>query len=128
CAHMRTLHVISPRRTPSRKRFVNTMGKSTRSPAEFAPKVIQIEIVLAGVFDNLGIGHQARLFLYCPGLRINLGVIDRNLNFQVPEVRPSETLGDMQRLGSWLAGLIQPGFSVETTRVDDEGVAIPFTG
>ena len=44
----------------------------------------EIKIVLTGVFDDVGIQHQARLFLYHPRLGIDLGVIDRN--FRSPDV------------------------------------------
>ena len=96
--------------------------------AEFPSQVLKITIILTGAFDDVAIRHQAHLFLYCPGLGINLRVIDRNNNFHVPEVRPAETFRDMQRIGSRLARLIQPCLSIETACVDDQGVAIPLTG
>jgi len=72
------------------------LGAMKSSLDEFAPQVLEIKIVLAGVFDDIGIRHQARLLLYRPRLRIDLGIINRNLNVQMPEVRPPETLGDVQ--------------------------------
>ena len=90
--------------------------------------MLKIAIVLTGAFDDVAIRDQAHVFRHCPGFGINLWVIDRNNNFHVPEVRPPETLGDMQRLGSRLARLIQPCLSIETAGVDDQGVAIPLAG
>src|SRR5262245_35276092 len=101
---------------------------ATKSSLEFASQVLEIKIVLTGVFDDVGIGHQARLLLHRPRLRISLGVVDCNLNVQVPEVHPPETLGDMQRFGSRLTCLIQPCLSVEATGFDDERIAIPLPG
>ena len=46
--------------------------------------MLEITIVLTGVFDDVGIRHQARLFLYRPRPGIDLGVIDRN--FRSPDV------------------------------------------
>src|SRR4030095_10800791 len=103
------------------------LGAMKSSLDEFAPQVLEIKIVLAGVFDDVGIRYQARLLLDRPRLRIDLGVINRNLNVQVPEVRPPETLGYMQRFGSRLTCLIQPCLSVEATSFDDERIAVPFT-
>ena len=65
----------------------------------------EIKIVLTGVFDDVGIRHQARLFLYRPRLGIDLGVINRNLNIQMPEVRTPKTFGDVQCFRNGLACL-----------------------
>src|SRR4029453_11832571 len=96
--------------------------------AEFPSQVLKITIILTGAFDDVAVRHQAHLFLYCPGLGINLWVIDRNNDFHVPVVCPAETFGDMQRIRSRLARLIQPCLSIETEGVDNQGVAIPLAG
>ena len=57
-------------------------------PAEFPSQVLEIAIVLTGRLDDVAIRHQLHLFLHLPRLGINLWVVDRNLNFHVPEVRP----------------------------------------
>src|SRR5262245_17195006 len=88
-------------------------------PAEFPSQVLNFEIVLAGRLDDVAIRRQAHLFLHLPRLGINLWVVDRNLNFHVPEVGPPETLDDVQRIGSGLARLIQPCLSVETACIND---------
>ena len=54
------------------------LGAMKSSPDEFAPQVLEIKIVLAAVFDDIGIRHQARLLLYRPRLRIDLGIIIPN--------------------------------------------------
>src|SRR2546422_1974824 len=97
-------------------------------PAEFPSQVPKVEIVLTGRLDDVAIRHQAHLFLHLPRLGINLWVVDRNLNFHVPEVRPPETFNDVQRIGRGFARLIQPCLSIETACVDDQGVAIPLAG
>src|SRR5262245_27344620 len=95
-------------------------------PAEFPSEVVNVEIVLARRLDDVAILHQAHLFLHLPRLGINLWVVDRNLNFHVPEVRAPKTFGDVQGIGRRLARLIQPCLSIETARVDDQGVAFPL--
>src|SRR5207237_6728624 len=65
--------------------------------AEFPSQVLNVDIVLTGALDDVAIRHQAHLFLHLPRPGINLGVVDRNLNFHVPEVRPPETFRDVQR-------------------------------
>src|SRR5215831_1772930 len=97
-------------------------------PAEFPSQVLNVDIVLTGRLDDVAIRRQVYLFLNLPRLGINLRVVDRNLNFHVPEVRPPETLDDVQGIGSGLARLIQPCLSVETACIDDQGVAIPLAG
>ena len=100
----------------------------SKLPTEFALEVLEIAIVLTGAFEDVAIQHQAHLFLDLPRLGINLRVVDCNLNFHVPEVRPPKTFGDVQRIRRGFARLIQPCLSVEATGVDDQGIAIPFAG
>ena len=84
---------------------------------EFPSQVPKVDIVLTGALDDVVIRHQAHLFLHLPRLGINLGVVDGNLNFHVPEVRPPETFGDVQCIGRGLARLVQPCLSIETAGV-----------
>ena len=90
--------------------------------------MLEIAIVLTGGFEDLAIRRQARLFLDLPRLGVNLRVVDCNLNFHVPEVRPPKTFGDVQRIRRGFARLIQPCLPVEAASVDDQGIAIPFAG
>src|SRR5262249_22475602 len=110
------MRTIQYRRQTLYGRNREALGATKPSLDEFASQVLEIKIVLTGVFDDVGIRHQTRLLLHRPRLRINLGVVNCNLNVQVPEVHPPETLGDMQRFGSRLTCLIQPCLSVEATR------------
>src|SRR5215831_15656008 len=106
----------------------NKKRRNASLPAEFPSQVLNVDIVLTGRLDDVAIRRQVYLFLNLPRLGINLRVVDRNLNFHVPEVRPPETLDDVQGIGSGLARLIQPCLSVETACIDDQGVAIPLAG
>ena len=63
-----------------------------------------------------------------PGPGIGLGVVDRDLNVHVPEVLAPEARRHVQRLRGGLSQLIQPDPSIETSGVDDQRVAFPFTG
>src|SRR5437879_2295873 len=137
--------VITARAPPVEMTFISAAStsvaraktKPTIAPAHFIPtllsaefpsQVVNVDIVLTGALDDVAIRHQVHLFLHLPRLGINLWVVDRNLNFHVPEVRPPKTFGDMQCIGSGFARLIQPCLSIETACVDDQGVAIPLTG
>jgi len=62
---------------------------------EFASQVLEIKIVLTGVFYNVGVRYQARLSHHCPRLRIDLRVINCHLNIHVSQVPPPKTLGDV---------------------------------
>src|SRR2546427_5665434 len=99
---------------------------SAELPAEFPSQVLKIEIVLASVFYHVGVRNQAHSFLHCPWRGINLRVIDRNLNFQVPEVGPPKTFGNMESFRRRLSCLIQPCLSVEPASVHDQRVAFPL--
>jgi len=100
----------------------------SKLPTEFPSQVLEIAIVLTGAFEDVAIWHQVHLFLDLPRLGINLRVVDCNLNFHVPEVRPPKTFGDVQRIRRGFARLIQPCLPVEAASVDDQGIAIPFAG
>src|SRR5262245_30426243 len=97
-------------------------------PTDFHSDVPNVDTVLDRLFDPVAVRRQAHLLLHLPRLCINLCVVDRNLNFHVPEVRPPETFGDVQGIGRRLAGLIQPCLSIKTACVDDQGVAVPLAG
>ena len=100
----------------------------SKLPTEFPSQVLEIAIVLTGAFEDVAVRHQARLFLDLPRLGIDLRVVDCNLNFHMPEVRPPKMFGDVQRIRSRFARLIQPRLPVEAAGVDDQGVTIPFAG
>ena len=106
----------------------NKKRRNASLPAEFPSQVLNVDIVLTGRLDDVAIRRQVYLFLNLPRLGINLRVVDRNLNFHVPEVRPPETLDDVQGIGSGLARLIQPCLSIEAACVDDQALAIPLAG
>ena len=67
----------------------------SKLPTEFALEVLEIAIVLTGAFEDVAIQHQAHLFLDLPRLGINLWVVDCNLNFHMPEIRPPKTFSDV---------------------------------
>jgi len=109
----------------SQKRYSTQVSKLL---TEFSSQVLEIAIVITGAFEDFAVRHQAHPFLDLPRLGINLRVVDCNLNFYVPEVRPPKTFGDVQRIRRGFARLIQPCLPVEAAGVDDQGIAIPFAG
>jgi hypothetical protein len=84
-----------------------------------------ILLVLADVFDELGIGHQFKRHSYSPRLSICLGVVNRELNFHATDIEASNALDCSQRFGVWMASKIEPLPIMETRSLDDQGVALP---
>ena len=52
-----------------------------------------ILFVFAIGLDQIGIGQQLHGHLGTPRLGVGLGIVDDDLDFEVPEIRPRETLG-----------------------------------
>src|SRR5438105_6659763 len=89
--------------------------------------MLQVAIVfVANGFHQFSVGQQTDLLSDRPRLGVGFGIIDGDLNFHMPKVFPPETFEDMQRFRCGLAGLIEPGLSVEASGVDDERVAVPL--
>src|SRR5262249_1171474 len=90
----------------------------------FAPEVLNIDLVLAGVFVSVGIRHQTRLPLNRPSLRVHLGIIDGHLNLQVAEIGPAKTFDHMESVRCRLACLIEPCLPVKASSIDNKRVAV----
>ena len=82
-------------------------------------------LVLADVFEQLGIGRQQSLALDRERPREHLRIVDGDLVVQVAEVAAAETLGQTERLGLWMSGAVEPTLVVEPGGRDDQRVAFP---
>src|SRR6266849_8174862 len=79
------------------------------------------------MFNELRIRKQLEMYSRSlPRLRISLRVIDRDVQFQGPEIRAAVAFGDMQRLRVGVTAIIKPGPLFETSGLDDKRVAIPL--
>ena len=50
-------------------------------------------VLVADRLQQIAIQKQNRVELNCPGLRIRLGIVERELDIQVPDVAAVEALG-----------------------------------
>ena len=60
---------------------------------ELAPEVLEIKIILTGVFYDIGIRNQTYLFCHRPWLGIDLRVVDRYFEYsgaQSPSVESAQ--------------------------------------
>src|ERR1700731_3550596 len=83
--------------------------------------------VFAEMFDELRIRKQLEAYSHrLPGLRISLRVIDREVHFQVSEIRAAEAFSDLQRVRVRVTAIVQPGSLFESSRLDNKRVAFPL--
>lgn len=59
-----------------------------------------------------------------PWFRVCAGVIDRDFVFEGLGISARISLNEMSSFGLRMAGLVQPGFSIESGNVHDEGFAL----
>ena len=62
---------------------------------ELTSQMLKIQIVLASIFDDFGVWSENGVFNHRLRLRIDLRVIDRDLNLHVTEVRSPKMFRDM---------------------------------
>jgi hypothetical protein len=62
-------------------------------------------------------GIRSWLIFMVKRFAVALRIIDRDLNFHVPDIATVKPLGDVQRVGMGVASCIQPGSIVEAARV-----------
>src|SRR5579883_1188553 len=82
-------------------------------------------VFVADEFEQFGVGQQVHGLDDRPGPGVGFRVVDRDGQVHVAEILAMEPLDDVQLVGGGLAELIQPGLSIETARVDNQGVAVP---
>src|SRR5689334_4175533 len=62
-----------------------------------------------------------------PGLGICFGIIERELNLEVPKIRPAKPLRHPEGVSVRMAGKIEPRLVVITSRFHHKGIAIPMS-
>src|SRR5213594_526189 len=88
--------------------------------------VFEIPFVLvADSLHEFRIQHQSGLFFDSPRFRVGFRIIDRDLNVDVAEIPPPETLDQMECFRRRRAQLIHPHLSVKASRVHNEHVTVP---
>src|SRR6202011_2073868 len=75
---------------------------------------------------NLPARFQFVNLLRCPGLRVRLGVLDREIILQRVMVDAVDALDNVQSFTMGKAYVIQPRGIVETGCIDNQGVAFPL--
>src|SRR5665213_3809845 len=73
--------------------FTAAMAAAAIKPAMilFTDKVIVILVVLvANIFQKLGVRNQAHIFLHRPRFGVRLGIVDGQQNIHVPEIAAME--------------------------------------
>src|SRR5438093_13583969 len=61
-----------------------------------------------------------------PRFGIRLWIVDGSLHFQMPKIRASKALCDVQRVACRMSLLrVEPGLVVKTRRLYDQSIAIP---
>src|SRR5262249_22560029 len=90
--------------------------------------VLQIPLILvANVLEELRVRSQVKFLLKAPWLGVNLRVIYRELDLQMPEIPSPEAFDNVERVAvraaSWKNGFL----IVEARRVVYQRVAVPFS-
>ena len=93
----------------------------------FPHHVFHVFVVLGtDILSNLVFCIEIGNPLNDPGLRIGFRIVDRKLNFQMPEIGAPETLSYVQRFGVRMSFAIEPGAIVETAALDHQRVSFPM--
>src|SRR4029434_329750 len=60
-----------------------------------------------------------------PRPRVRFRIVDADDELHAAEIDPSEALGQLQRFSVRMAAVIEPAALLETSGLDDKGVALP---
>src|SRR5262245_5541718 len=82
-------------------------------------------VLFADTVAQVRIRYQTPHELHIPRLRIRLRIVNRDLDFHLPDFRPRETFDDPQRLGSRQTFHIEPGLAVLSDGLHDKRVLLP---
>src|SRR5579862_789142 len=106
--------------------IVENIARSLLAGFRFLFHAEEVVVVLAYFFPDVPARLQIVIEVCSPGLRISLGIVDRNINGQGVMADATDALCEVQILAVRMAHLIEPGLIVETNGIDDEGVPLPF--
>src|SRR5262245_2708417 len=97
------------------------------SPRLLPYQVILIDIeLIADVFVDFPVWKEDETSLECVRSGEGFGILQRALHLDMPEFGTAVPLDDMQLIAVRRALTAEPGFVVESDRVDHQRVAIPF--
>src|SRR4029077_6041595 len=85
----------------------------------------RISFVFTDVFNQLCIRKQVERHRYGPRFYVSLGVINIELNFQVPKIRSDVAFDDVQSIGRRMSSKVKPRVIDESLRIDNQGVPFP---
>src|SRR5262245_34541877 len=88
--------------------------------------MLEISFVLADVFEQLRIRHQLKGHSRTPRLRIQLWVIERELNGHVSEVLTAHPFRNDKLIGMRITAVVEPGALVDANSLYNEGIAFPL--
>src|SRR5574339_97468 len=79
----------------------------------------------ADLVDELGIRGELLAQGHRPRFRIRLGVVDGDVDLDVPEVGPPYSLTNLAGAGNHAAAPVDPQIVAKPDAVDDQRVAVP---
>src|SRR5437867_9142696 len=83
----------------------------------------KVFLVLADVFNQLGVRQKVEAYVHRPWLRVGLRVVHGELEIEMPEVAAPEALRRAQCVGVRQAAVVHPGLVVEPHGIDDERIS-----
>src|SRR5215475_14345908 len=84
-----------------------------------------IPFVFANTLDEFRIWKQIERYVYRPGFRISLGIINCDFDSHMAEIGPAEPLDNAQRVTVRMARIIEPALVIEAGRFGNERIAVP---
>src|SRR6516165_1835823 len=75
-----------------------------------------IPFVFADTLDEFRIWKQIERYVDRPGFRISLGIVNRDFDSHMAEIRPAETFSNVQGVTVRMAGIIEPALIIEAGR------------
>src|SRR5437867_3297037 len=129
---MQTLVGAGPRiKVPSSTMVLPQTESSLRLASKFLRSGIHVLDILfvfqTYKFEQLGIGYENLVHLESPRLGVGLGIVDRDLGFQVSEVHPAEPLRNLGGIRQRVAFSVQPLPVPKAGCLHDQGVALPLS-
>src|SRR5262249_37717722 len=95
------------------------------TPRSLQPVVIPLALG-AELVDELRIGLELLREGDCEWLRVDLRIVDRDLNLERPEIRTSDLLRHLRDIAHRAAPRVNPQIVAEAPGLDDERVAFPM--
>src|SRR5688572_33501477 len=91
----------------------------------YSRSAYRLRVLVADVFDQLGVGFEMLRLHVTNRLGIGLGIIDGDGDIHVAQVAPAEALRQFHGFRVWMTETVQPGLVVEADGFDDEFISVP---